>query len=294
MMRSLILTTGLLGAATAWAESPWLDPEKGCGRAANFAKTGHAADLPGCSGKLPKDAPQVEVVLHDAKNKLLDAEELLGKNKLEKLDALLTQVEGDLGKSPPVNPEIPDRWEQAQPIYKREVESLRNRRRLAPMVEKLRTSWTAAMEADKSRNKKELEGGPADAMKAADACTAAFAEVRTAKIEPSTEIELEKDKLRRVDEAQGDCERVHKSADGNQRAQVAAAKAKRAQWRKAVRGDRLKTFDAHATALPEFEGAADNWRAIAKVPVWKYPGPSGVEIYTFKANKLASRTVAKK
>jgi hypothetical protein len=121
--------------------------------------------------------------------------------------------------------EIPDRWEQAQPLYKRAIESLRNRRRLAPMVDKLRASWSAAIEADKSRNKKELDGGPADALKAAEACVAAFAETRAAKIDPATPIELEKDKPIHLDAAQADCERVRKSADSLARAQ-AAAKAK--------------------------------------------------------------------
>jgi hypothetical protein len=282
-MRLLILSVGILTAAAARAESPWLDAGNGCGRAVNFAKTGHAADLPGCSGRLPKDAPQVEVLLHDAKRKLLDAEELLAKNKLDKLDALLAEVEAELVKNPPVNPEIPDRWEQAQSLYKQEIESLRNRRRLAPLADKLRATWTAAMEGDK-KNKKEIDGGPAEALKAAEACAAAFAEAHTAKVDGATEVELEKDKPRRLDQAQAECERVRKSADGLARAQAAAAKARRAQWRKTLKGDRLKTFDAHPAALPEFEGSAVNWRAIAKVPVWKY----GAEIYTFKGNKLVA------
>jgi hypothetical protein len=285
-MRTLLTVGILLSATSALAESQWLDEKNGCGRAGNFAKSGAAADLPGCSGKLPKDAPQVEVVLHDAKRKLLDAEELLTKNKLDKLDALLTQVESDLGKSPPVSMELPERWEQAEPLYKRAIETLRNRRRLAPFVDKLRTVFAAALDADSSRNKKELEGGPADALKAAEACTAAFAEARAARVDPSTPVELEKDKPRRLDDLQGECERIRKTADGLAKAQVAAAKAKRAQLRKGLRGDRLKAFDAHPTALPEFEGA------IGKATVWKYSG--GAEAYTFKGNKQVGHTVGKK
>src|SRR4051812_19989092 len=111
-----------LVAARAHAESSvWFDSHNDCGRAATFAKSGRAADLPGCSGRVPKDAPQVELTLHDAKRRLVDAEELLDKNKLDKIDALLTQAEADLARTPPVHPELPDRWDQAEPLYRREI-----------------------------------------------------------------------------------------------------------------------------------------------------------------------------
>lgn len=296
LLLALPVALGLaLAPVSARAESNvWLDPHNDCGHGAAFAKSGRAADLPGCSGRLPKDAPQVELVLHDAKRKLVEAEELLGKNKLDKMDPLLADVEAALAKAPPqMNPDIPDRWDQAQPLYRREIASLRNRRKLAPQIDKLRSTHAAALEADKTRNHKEVEGGPADALKAAQACVAAFAEVRAAGIDMTTMVELEKDRPRPLEESAADCERVRHSADTLARAQEQAARARRAQWRKVLKGDRLKTFDAHPTALPDFEGAPDHWRAIARVPVWKYPSDKGHELYTFKGNKLAGRTVEK-
>jgi hypothetical protein len=287
------LAVALAPVAARGEGSVWFDAHNDCGRGAAFAKSARATDLPGCSGKLPKDAPQVEVLLHDAKRKLVEAEELLAKNKLDKIDALLVEVEAALEKTPPVNPDVPDRWEQSEPLYRREIAALRNRRKLAPHVDKLRTTQAAALEADKTRNHKEIEGGPADALKAAQACVAAFADVHAAGIDMSTTVELQKGEPRPLQDAAADCERMRRSADTLARAQEQAAKARRAQWRKLVKGDRLKTFDAHPTALPEFEGAPDHWRAIARVPVWKYTTPAGHEVYTFKSNKLAGRTVEK-
>lgn len=290
--------SGVLGVALAVApghadSAVWFDSHNECGRAATFAKTGHAADLPGCSGRIPKDAPAVEIVLHDAKRKLVEVEELLGKNKLDKIDALLTQAEADLAKTPSVNPDLPDRWEQAEPMYRREIASLRNRRKLAPHLDALRATYAAALEADKTRNNKELEGGPADALKAAQACVAAFADVRAAAIDMTVIVELQKDQPRPLQEASADCERIRRSAEALARAQERAARARRAQWRKVLKGDRLKTFDEHPTALPQFDGAAQSWRAVARVPVWTYATAAGRERYTFKGNKLAGRTVEK-
>ncbi|HEX9104719.1 MAG TPA: hypothetical protein VF997_21055 [Polyangia bacterium] len=290
---ALGLGLGLVSVPGHADTAVWFDSHNDCGRAAAFAKSGRAADLPGCGGRLPKDAPQVEVVLHDAKRRLVDAEDLLGKNKLDKIDPLLTQVEADLAKTPPVHPDLPDRWEQAEPLYRREIASLRNRRKLAPQLDRLRTTHAAALEADKTRNKKELAGGPADALKAAQACVAAFSEVRSTGIDMSVMVELEKDRPRPLEESGADCERVRRSAETLARAQEQASRARRAQWRKVLKGDRLKTFDEHPTALPEFEGVAEHWRAIAHVAVWTYATPTGHERYTFKGNKLAGRTVEK-
>jgi hypothetical protein len=284
-----------LAPATARADNAaWFDSHNDCGRGAAFAKSGRAVDLPGCAGKLPKDAPPVEVVLHDAKRRLVEAEELLGKNKLDKIDPLLAEVEAALAKPPPsMNPDVPDRWEQSEPLYRQQIAALRNRRKLAPRLEPLRAAHAAALAADKTRNKKELEGGPGDALKAAQACVAAFADVRAAGIDLATTVELEKGEPRPLQAAAAECERVRHSAETLVRAQEQAARARRAQWRKGLKGDRLKTFDEHATALPEFEGAPDHWRAIARVPVWKYTTAAGHEVYTFKGNKLASRSVEK-
>src|SRR5690242_15386774 len=105
-MRPLLsLAVLLLLPAVARAEgSVWFDSGMGCGRGAAFAKSGKAADLPGCTGRLPKNPPQMEVVLHDAKRDLVDAEEALGKEKLEKVDKLIESAQGKLAHVPPMHP----------------------------------------------------------------------------------------------------------------------------------------------------------------------------------------------
>jgi hypothetical protein len=276
----------------AGESSPWLDPSNGCGRAATFAESQRAADLPGCTGRLPKNPPQVEQLLHDVKRKLVDAEDYLRKGKLERIDPLLAEAESALATVPQVHPELPDRWEQAEPLYKKEIAALRNRRKLAPLLDGLRSSHKAALEADKTRNKRELRGGPAEALKAAQACGAQFAEVKAAGIELATTVELDKDHPRPLAELSAECERVRHTAAELVAAQDKADKARRAQFRKAVRGDRLKALDAHPTSLPEIEGGEDNWRSVAKGPTWKYRTAEGFEIYTFRGNKLVAKRKA--
>src|SRR4051812_33352899 len=124
-MRSFFVLALMVCAApaarAAESGSPWLDAGNGCGRAAAFAESQRAVDLPGCTGKLPKNAPQVEQLLHDVKKKLVDAEEYLRKGKLDRVEPLLSESESALATAPPVNPELPDRWEQAEGLYKRAI-----------------------------------------------------------------------------------------------------------------------------------------------------------------------------
>src|SRR5688572_5201806 len=120
--RTMRTMTRVLGALVslvlcplvARAESNWFNPKMGCGAVGAYAKTGKAVDLPGCTGKLPKDAPQAEVALHDLKEIIVDAEEALEKGKIDKIEPLLGQADLALRKAPPTHPELPDRWEQAE------------------------------------------------------------------------------------------------------------------------------------------------------------------------------------
>jgi hypothetical protein len=300
--RSMRLVRAVLAvgwAAVGWcgsahADSRWFDPKMGCGPVGAYAHSGRAADLPGCTGRLPKDAPQVEAAMHDLKQKLVDAEELLAKDKLDKVEPLLAEVETSLSRTLPAHPEMPDRWEQAQRIYAEAVAQLRARRKLAPHLDRLRTTWTAAMESDRVRNKKEIEGGPHETLQAAVACNTAFAEVRGLGVD-QIPIELEKKAPpRRLDQAAADCERVRRSAMAVIAEQEKAYKARRAQWRSVLKGARRKVFDEHKGQLPEFDGAPADWRAIATVASWRYTSPTGVETYTWKGNKLLNRTAARK
>jgi hypothetical protein len=285
----------LLLSTPAFANSAeWFDPDRGCGRGAAFAKTGKVADLPGCTGRLPKNPPQVEVVLHDTKRNLVDAEEYLGKNKLDKIDPLLDAATASLAHAPPLHPELPDRWEQSKPLYERAIASLRNRRRLVPRLEKLRATHHAAVEAGKVMTQKEREGGPTDALAASKACLAEFAAARSAGVDFAADVDLEKDRLRPLDDGFAECEQVRKTAEPLVRAIESVAKARRAAFRKKLKGDRLKTFDAHAGAFPELDGKPLAANTAAKATTWRYTTAAGVEVYTFKANKLLSNITVKK
>jgi hypothetical protein len=296
ILTGLIPVVLLAAPLDARAEnSVWFDASNGCGRASAFSKSQHAADLPGCTGRLPKNAPQVEVLLQNAKKKLIDAEEYVGKNKLDKVDPLLAEVEAALAKSPPVHPELPDRWEQAEPMYRAEIATLRNRKKLASQMERVKTSYAAAQDAERPRKAGEPAPSPADVMRVARACVAVFAEVKSSGIDMKTPVELEKKATpRTLEELSGDCDRIRRTADERARGEELAYKTKRAKWRKALKGDRRKTFDAHPESLPEFDGSDTNWRAIARVPAWRYTTANGVETYSFKRDKLLGKTMAKK
>ena len=294
---SLLIITSLIAlgsSATARAESSWFDPKMGCGPVGAYAKSGRAADLPGCTGRLPKDAPQVEIAMRELKAKLVDAEDALSKNRFDKVDALLAEVEAGLSRNLPAHPEMPDRWEQAQRVYKEAVGALRDRRKLAPLLDGVRAAYAKAREVDRDRNHKEIEGGPAEALKVAQACNEAFAGVRHAGVDLSLVVELERKLPRRLEETAAECTRIGKTAEALVREQEKIAKARRKQWRAILKGARRKVFDDHPTQLPQYAGAPEDWRGIATAPSWTYQTASGVEVYTWKGNKLLGRTDQKK
>ncbi len=270
----ILLAALTLAHVAEAADTNWFDPALGCGK--DFSVTGKAADLPGCSGKIPKDAPPVELVLHDAKRALIDAEEALTKNKLDKLDPLLNTAESGLAKAPGMNPALPDRWDGAVPLYQREIFSLKNRRRLAPHLDKLRAAYLAATESLKTLD---TDDGPARVQKATQACLDTFATVRADKVDLALEIDLAATKgpIKSLESDRAECETGHKSAETLVRTREAGAKAKRAALRKKLRGDRLKTFDAHPDTLPSADGDPTT------AAIWTY----GSDTVTFKGNKIA-------
>jgi hypothetical protein len=266
----------------------WFDPDLGCGRAAVFDRTHQVADLPGCSGRLPKGAPQVEVDLREAKRALLDADSALNKNKLEKVDAALGEAERALALKPPMHPELPDRWEEAVPLYQRTVAGLRARRKLAPRITRIAATHRDAVAAWKAMTAHERDGGPAQALQLADACLKEMQEASTDGVDFAAEVELEKGRSRPLAEARTECTRAHDEAGQLVAAEEAAAKARRMALRRKLRGDRLKVFDQHPGALPECEGT----QAIpARAAVWRYTSNGSVEVCTFRGNKLLSRAV---
>jgi hypothetical protein len=215
MIRTLAFLAAVLCPLLVRAESNWFNPKIGCGAVGAYAKTGRAADLPGCTGKLPKDAPQAEVALHDLKQIIVDAEEALDKGKIDKIEPLLGQADLALRKAPPSHPELPDRWEQAEKPYREVIGKLRNGRKLYPHLEAIRTSYAAAVEADKTKNLPVIDGGPAEAAKLATACADALAVVAREKIDGATPVEIDKDKKlsRRADELVAECARIKKDAE---------------------------------------------------------------------------------
>ena len=201
----------------------WFDGKRGCGQVGAFARTGHAADLPGCSGKLSKDAPRAELALHDIKLKMIAAEQALDKNALEKVDAALVEVEAALAKAQPPHPDLPDRWEQAQTIYGQLVHTLKGRRRLVKYADDIRARYAAAIEADKTRNRLDIDGGPAEARKLASACAGMLAEVKVAGVDMSTPFAIDpKGPLRQLTTLDEECRKVVMRADGLMRGQAKA------------------------------------------------------------------------
>jgi hypothetical protein len=238
----------ILFTSTALADREvWFSEKMGCGRASAFAKSGKAEDLPGCTGKLPKEAPQIETFLGEAKRRLVDAEEALEKGKLDKIDPLLAAVEADLKHPPTINPELPDRWEQAQALYQGEITSLRNRRRLAPHLDKLKAAYGAAVEAG-AKNRADVEGGPAEALKTSQACTAAFEEAKKSSVDFTTEVELGKER-KRLDASAAECAQIRKTAEPLAKAQEkAAAKAAAKAAKEAAREEKARARMMKKTA----------------------------------------------
>lgn len=206
----------LLHIRAATADSVgWFDAKRGCGQVGAFSRTGRAADLPGCTGKLPKDAPRAELALHDIKQRLIEAEQQLSKSALEKVDLALAEVETALAKAQPPHPDLPDRWEQAQTIYGQLVHTLRNKRRLVKYEDDVRARYAAAILADKEKNRADLDGGPAEARKIAAACVAVLAEVKAAGVDLSTPFATEpKAPARQLTMLDEDCRKIVTRADG--------------------------------------------------------------------------------
>jgi hypothetical protein len=281
-MRAAVMVLVVLLAVPARAgDVDWTNPKMGCGK--GFAQSGKAVDLPGCTGKLPKDAPAVEVMLREAKLALVEAEGLVQKGRLDKVDGLLASVEEGLARTPPMHPTLPDRWERAKPLFDRAISALRSKRKLLPRLDKLKDLYAEAGEL--ARAMKEDEAGPKRAIKAARACVAEIDEARGDGVDLSVDVDLDKGAQRSLESARAECAGLLAKAETYLKERDAARKVKRERWRKVLRGDRKKIFDAHPDALPEFGGSDP-----AKASLWRYTTSSGTEVYTFKANKLVNKT----
>jgi hypothetical protein len=282
---ALAVSLSLVSAGTASADAKvWIDPARGCGRGATFLDSGRVADLPGCSGKLPKDAPAVEVALHDAKRALLDVDKDVERGRVEKLDAALAEVQTALARTQPMNPDMPDRWDEARPFYERAIRSLRDRGRLIAHMPSLRAAYSAAVQAGHADAAHPVTSD--EKLRLAGACLREFAAVQSAGIDPATVAEVDKGRPRPLADARAECDDVRKGAEAA-RATEKAAQAKRSAWRKHLKGDRLQVFDAHAAALPDAGPAATPAKG-ARAPVWRYTTDRGVETFRFKGNRLVS------
>jgi len=282
-MRALFLVAALAPAVARGNAALWFDPDLGCGRVEVYAQTGQLADLPGCSGTLPPRAPEMEQALRDAKRDLLAAEANVTSGNIALAMPLLDAVERRIARTPPGNPELPDRWSRARPLYERAVADLRARARLASRFGKLSTAYRAAVDAAAVMTARERDGGAADALAKARDCVAEFAEARAGGVDLSVEAELVPGRRRPLAEALDECDRAQRAAEPLARAEDAALAARRAEVRKPLRGDRLRIFDAHPRELPAVAGVRRaTARAIGSAPAWRYAR----DIFYFRGNKL--------
>ncbi|MSP61963.1 MAG: hypothetical protein EXR72_16855 [Myxococcales bacterium] len=290
-MPRLVPLLVLLSLVATSAANPavWFDPDRGCGRGEVFVRTGRVADLPGCSGTLPPAAPPVEGILHDAKRALVDADRLLDRGAVDSVDALLDGATLRLATVTAPHPEMPDRLTSARPLYEQALVRLRDRRRFVPRLGRLRDAHRAAVDAGRTMTAREREGGAADTVRLARVCLSELAEARAAGINFTTPVELTRDRQRPLDDAMADCEAARAAAEPLARAQEIALRTRRAEWRKAMRGDRLKVFDAHPDALPECAATSRGARATASAKEWCYTTSAGREVYTFQGNRLLRR-----
>ncbi len=284
-MRAFALALACVPAVAAANSAVWFDPDLGCGRAEVWDNTGQIADLPGCSGTLPPRAPEMEQVLHDLKRDLLAAEVDIGGGNPTPVGPLLDAVERRLARTPAAHPELPDRWARARPRYERAAADLRVRARLASRLPRIVRAYRAAVESAATMTARERDDGASDALAKAHDCVAEFAEARAGGVDLAVAIELWPGRRRVLTDALAECDKAARDAEPLARAEAAARAARRAEWRKPLRGDRLQVFDAHPTQLPDPGTRRRDPRAVASAPTWRYAG----EVYWFRGNKLVRR-----
>lgn len=287
-MRSFLLALPLVALApSARANSAlWFDPDLGCGRVEVYARTARVADLPGCIGTLPANAPEVERALGEAKRALVEAAARLERDSVDGVDALLDQAQRRMATTPPPNAELPDRFATAAPLYLRAGAALRARRRLAPRLAAIRGAWRASADAALAMTSRERDGGPRASVRLATACIDALGAARTDGVDLATEVEIEKGRTMRLDAALADCDAARAAAQPLARAEAIAEQSRREEWRRALRGDRLKVFDTHPGALPECDTPSATPKTAAKSATWRYTGASSREVFRFSGNRL--------
>jgi hypothetical protein len=161
------------------------------------------------------------------------------------------------------------------------------------MLDGIRAAHAKAREVDRDRARVEIEGGPAEAVKAAIACGEAFAAARRAGVDGGIIVEIERKRPRPLQESADECAQIQARAADLVRQQDRIMKARRKQWRAILKGSRRKIFDAHPAQLPGFASAPEDWHAVATAASWTYSTPQGVEVYRWKGNTLLGRTEKK-
>lgn len=301
-----------LGAGVNW----WHDPQRGCGTLDGWQRTFRIADLPGCDGDLPKQAPQGEQSMHDAKKALREAEKILDSGQTTDVEIKLDLATTTMNKAPN-DPRV--NW--ARPHYQTALTILRKRLVITPKLPKLRTVYKKAIDAAEAYNKQKTPASRKNAVEAADACVAEFRDVEAAGADLSLPVELNPGKPRPLRDDMRDCAAGKNDGSGDatkpdavkpdapkpdaakpdavkpdaakpDAAKPDAAKPEpakggndggvpRAKWLKTLKGDRKKVFQDHGDAFPEFEGDPGP-KGAAKAAEWTYGG----EVFKFKRNKL--------
>lgn len=311
---ALALLPLLAGDALAAGVNWWHDPLRGCGTLDGWQRTYRIADLPGCDGDLPKQAPVGEQSMHDAKRALREAEKILDTDQTTDVESKLDQATTLMNKAPN-DPRV--NW--ARPHFQTALTILRKRLVIVPKLPKLRTVHRAAIDAAEVASKQKTDGSRKTAAAAADACVVAFREAETGGADLSLPVELNKGKARPLRDDQRDCAAGRSEAaaapvkdetkpatpatpegGGEVKGEVKGetkgeakgetkGEAKggsdggvpRAKWLKTLKGDRKKVFQDHEDAFPAFDGDPGP-KGAAKAAEWTYGG----EVFRFKRNKL--------
>ena len=309
MLRSVAISAGLLLVAHAATAAARSCPEAacGCGSGEAFLRSGHIEDLTGCEGELPPGAPAAAEVLRDSKLQLLRAQRHIldeaqepAAQALARAGEALARLEtfssGGSGGSG---------TETALPLHRHALTVLRARAQLVPEADGLRACHAQAQvqlrpaPAGGLAGITELPDLPVARARAARAeeCVTLLRRLLSQKLVQEAlgeglVVEVAPGQVRRLSELLSDVRAAQKvTLLGRLKAQD-EWRVVRARWLRVLFGDRLRVFNDHPDALPDYGGKARGPLPASVLPRWRYRLPDGrIESLLFKKSRLLSRTV---
>lgn len=313
MLRSVAISAGLLLVAQVAAARTC--PEAACcGSAEAYLRSGQLEDLPGCEGELPAGAPPAAEVLRDGKLALLRAQRHLQ----EEAAAEAAQALGRAGEAiARLEQQGKDDQgvESALPLYRQALTVLQARAQLLPEADGLRACHAQAevllRAAPPSASAGPAPPGSAPALPAdpadlqtartqarrAEECVALLRRLLGQRLVQEAlgeglVVEVAPGQLRRLSDLLGDVRAAHKSAVLSRQRALREWEVVRGRWLRVLFGDRLRIFNEHPDALPEYDGKARGPLPASVLPRWRYRLPDGrIEHYLFNRSRLVSRTV---